>query len=216
MSVIRLVIADDHPLVLRGIGDFLDAQDGLAVVARCADGAQALEAIRTLKPDIAVLDLFMPGMGGLKVLADANKENLATRIVFLSAAIRSRDIVQAMSEGAYGLLRKDCDPDELLHCVRGVTAGQKFLPYKLLEHTRAGEEKSGAAVPIGNVLTPSEWKVVMLVAEGLANKDIARKLEITEGTVKTHLNHIFQKTGVTNRTALANLALQQIEYESLR
>jgi two-component system nitrate/nitrite response regulator NarL len=216
MNVIRLVIADDHPLVLRGISDFLDAQAGLAVVARCANGADALEAIRTLKPEIAVLDLLMPGMNGLEVLADANKENLATRIVFLSAAIRSRDIVQAMSEGAYGLLRKECDPDELLHCVRAIAAGQKFLPYKLLEHTRADEGKSGAAVPIGNLLTPSEWKVVMLVAEGLSNKDIARKLQITEGTVKTHLNHIFQKTGVTNRTALANLAFQQIEYESLR
>jgi DNA-binding NarL/FixJ family response regulator len=215
MTTIRLVVADDHPLVLRGISDFLDAQAGLTVVARCVNGAQALEAIRMFKPEIAVLDLMMPGMNGFEVLAAANEDNLVTRIVFLSAAIRSRDIARAMSEGIYGILRKDSDPDELLRCVRTVALGQKFLPFELLERTRAEEVQQHAAVPVGNLLTPSEWKVVALVADGLSNKEIARKLRITEGTIKTHLNHIFQKTAVTNRTALANLAFQYSDNESL-
>lgn len=212
MSVIRIVIADDHPLVLRGIRDFLAAQEGLAVVACCADGTQALQAIRTLKPEVAVLDLTMPGMHGIEVLVGANKENLATRVVFLSASIRPHDIVRAMSEGAYGLLLKDCDPDELLHCVRAVAAGQRVLPFRLPAQAGADDVERDDAVSIGDVLTPTEWKVINLVADGFPNKAIARTLNVTEGTVKTHLKHIFRKTSVTNRTALANLVFHGTKY----
>jgi two-component system, NarL family, nitrate/nitrite response regulator NarL len=207
MSIIRVIVADDHPLVLKGISDFIDSQSDVEVLERCIEGQLALEAIRELKPDVAVLDLSMPDLSGLAVLQTANSEALPTRIVLLSAFISSRDIMTAMAEGARGILVKDCAPDELLRCVRNVAAGEKHLPYELFERVR-GQESRANAVPVEKLLTASEWTVASLAAQGLSNKEIARKLEITEGTAKIHLHHVFRKLQISNRTALAQVAFR--------
>lgn len=204
MSVIQLLIADDHPMVLRGLGDFLRSVPDVEVVGAYSDGAQALQAIRDLKPDVAILDLAMPVLNGLDVLAAVQGESLRTKIVFLTALAGTRDIMTAMADGAYGLLLKDATPEEMLFSLREVAAGRKHLPFELL---RRSHDRQTKAVPIQKLLTQREWKVMELAARGLSNKEIARKLKMTEGTAKVHLHHIFQKTGVNNRTALANVAL---------
>jgi len=204
MSVIQLLIADDHPMVLRGLGDFLGSVPDMEVLAACTDGAQALQAIRDLKPDIAILDLAMPLLNGLDVLAAVKHENLGTKIVFLTALAGTSDIVSAMADGAHGLLLKDAAPEEMLFSLREVAAGRKHLPFELLRH---GQDRKTKLIPTQKLLTNREWKVMELAARGLSNKEIARKLNMTEGTAKIHLHHIFQKTGVNNRTALANVAL---------
>ena len=208
MNAIQILIADDHPMVLRGLGEFLGSVPDMKVVAACPDGAQALQAIRDLKPDIAILDLAMPVLTGLDVLAAIQEENLGTKIVFLTALAGTRDIMSAMAEGAYGLLMKDATPEEMLFSLREVAAGRKHLPFELLRH---GQDRKSKPIPTRMLLTNREWKVMELAARGLSNKEIARKLNMTEGTAKVHLHHIFQKTGVNNRTALANVALLRVK-----
>jgi two-component system nitrate/nitrite response regulator NarL len=208
MNAIQILIADDHPMVLRGLGEFLASVPDMKVVAACPDGAQALQAIRDLKPDIAILDLAMPVLTGLDVLAAIQEENLGTKIVFLTALAGTRDIMSAMAEGAYGLLMKDATPEEMLFSLREVAAGRKHLPFELLRH---GQDRKSKPIPTRMLLTNREWKVMELAARGLSNKEIARKLNMTEGTAKVHLHHIFQKTGVNNRTALANVALLRVK-----
>jgi two-component system nitrate/nitrite response regulator NarL len=205
MNVIRVIVADDHPLVLRGIVDFLATAKDICIVGACADGVQALNSIRELKPDLAMLDLSMPHMNGLDVLTAANRENLATRVLFLAAAASPRDIITAMAEGAYGFLQKDSQPHELLHCIREIADGRKCMPFELFG--RAQEiEASTTPIPVEKLLTQREWKVMALAAEGLSNKEIGRRLNITAGTAKIHLHNIFRKVGVKGRIALANVA----------
>ena len=205
MRTIRVLIADDHPMILQGLGDFLGSVPDMKIIDACPDGARALQAIRILKPDIAILDLWMPALNGLEVLEIIQNEKLETRIVFLTALAGPRDIITAMAEGAYGLLLKDSAPDQMLRCLRDVAAGHKHLPFELLEHNRPNRDER---IPIQSLLTPREWKVMALAAKGCSNKEIGRKLNMTEGTAKIHLHHIFKKTGVNNRTALATLPLR--------
>jgi two-component system nitrate/nitrite response regulator NarL len=208
MSVIRVLVADDHPLVLKGICDFVGSQPGIDLVARCIDGEEALAAIRAMKPDVAVLDLTMPNLVGLEVLQAATTEQLPTRVMFLSAFVGTREIMSAMAEGAWGILVKDCAPDALLACIRKVAAGERHLPYELLARAR-DEESAGKGIPIEKLLTESEWLVAALAAQGLSNKQISRKLKIAEGTAKIHLHHVFRKLNINSRTALANITFRQ-------
>ena len=193
-----------NPMVLRGLGDFFGSVPDMKVVSACTDGTQALQAIRDLKPDIAILDLAMPILNGLEVLSVVQQEKLGTKIVFLTALASTRDIMSAMADGAYGLLLKDEAPEDMLFVLREIAAGRRHLPFGFL---RRGHDRQTKPIPIEKLLTHREWRVMELAARGLSNKEIARRRNMTEGTAKLHLHHIFQKTGVKNRTALANVAL---------
>jgi DNA-binding NarL/FixJ family response regulator len=210
MSVIRIILADDHPLVLRGIRELLAHVTDIDVVAVCTDGAQALHAVRQLKPHVAVLDLSMPGLTGLEVVTAIQAEGLATRALLLAATATSREVMSAMAAGAYGFLLKESQPDDLLKAIRDIAAGHKCLPFELFDQKLA-HNGAIAPIPIQDVLTQSEWRVMDLAAKGLSNKEIARQLNISEGTAKVHLHHIFRKVGVDNRTALANIAIQHAD-----
>jgi two-component system nitrate/nitrite response regulator NarL len=202
MNAINVIIVDDHPFVLKGIADFLKTAGDINVVALCRDGQMALEKIRELQPDVAIVDLSMPKMTGFEVLVAATKEKLLTRFLFLAALASPSDIMTAMAEGAYGFLQKDSRPHELLHNIREIAAGRKCLPYELISRSVHDESLK----PSLEKLTLREWKVVALAAAGESNKEIGRKLNISAGTAKVHLHHIFRKIGVKNRTALAAIA----------
>jgi DNA-binding NarL/FixJ family response regulator len=208
MTTIALVIADDHPLVLKGAAEYLCAGPDLKLARACSNGAEALEAIREFAPTVAVLDLNMPEMSGIEVLRAVAQEGLPTKVIILAGAPGPRDLIMAMAEGAYAFLSKDCQPEELSHAVREAVAGRRTYPFELFgqfqEHAR-GQTK---ALPVEKLLTRREWKVMAFAAEGLSNKEIARRLSITAGTAKIHLHHVFQKIGVKNRTALANIAMR--------
>lgn len=208
VSVIRVIIADDQPLFLKGISDFLNSERDISVVDTCTDGAQALDKISRLKPAVAILNIAMPNINGLEVLTAANRETLPTRILFLTAHANPREIIAAMAADAYGFLQKDSQPDELLRCVRSIATGQKCVPFELLTNFQ-DNTRQGDRIPIDTLLlTQREWKVMELAAKGLSNKEIARNLNVTAGTAKLHLYHIFKKVGVNNRTALATLAVK--------
>ena len=205
MSPISVVVADHHPIVVRGLCDVF-SQNGLNVVAACVDGIQAIKALRELRPDVAVLDMYMPGADGLQVLATANSDNLNTRILFLSAAVSSRVVMTAMAEGAYAILFKDSNPDEIVSCVRDAADGKKRLPFEIFERVREKESEIAQNLT-ARKLTKREWKVAALAAQGFSNKEIARELLISEGTAKIHLHHVFKKLQVTTRVALAHVKL---------
>jgi two-component system, NarL family, nitrate/nitrite response regulator NarL len=207
-SRLSIVVADDHPVVLRGIVEVLQSSRNMKVVATCSHGTAAMEAIRTIAPDVAVLDIAMPGVNGVEVLTHIATTGGETKVVFLTATVPDKQILAAMSRGAKAIMFKDAAPEDLVECVRKVASGGTWFPSELVD--AALERETGRQLHverISQLLTAREREIMLLVAEGLPNKLVARRLVVSEGTVKIHLHNIYQKLGVANRTALTALAL---------
>jgi len=210
MRCTSVVIADRHPVVLQGLTNVLGAESGFKVVASCSDGTDCVDAIRRLVPDIAILDISLPGLTGLEILAIANSENLPTRLVFFTASIDDRELVMSAAAGAYGVIPKDATPEFMLQSLRQVADGQRLLPLPSADPAVSREQGNIAiAENVLTVLTDRERQIMRLVSEGLSNKEIGRRLNIADGTIKVHLHHIFQKLEISNRTVLAALAISQ-------
>jgi two-component system, NarL family, nitrate/nitrite response regulator NarL len=207
MRCINVLIADRHPVVLQGLMNLLGAESGFKVVASCSDGTNCIEAIRRFVPDIAILDISMLGLTGLEILAIANSESLPTRLVFFTASIDDRELVVSAAAGAYGVIPKDVTPEILLQSLRQVADGQRLLP--LPSSDQVSREQSAVRENALMVLTDREHQIMCLVSEGLSNKEIGRRLNISDGTIKVHLHHIYEKLEISNRTALAALAISQ-------
>jgi two-component system nitrate/nitrite response regulator NarL len=215
MRCTTVVIADRHPVVLQGLTNVLGAESSFKVVASCSDGMNCIEAIRRLVPDIAILDISMPGLTGLEILTIANSENLATRLVFFTASIEDRELVMSAAAGAYGVIPKDVTPEILVQSLRQVADGQRLLPLPSTDQAVVREQGNIAITEnVLTVLTDRERQIMALVSEGLSNKEIGRRLNIADGTIKVHLHHIYQKLEISNRTVLAGLAISQSENRS--
>lgn len=200
---IRIVLCDDHPIVLEGIAALLQGDSRFRVVARCADGEQCLRAIHDLAPDLALIDLAMPGMNGLEVLDAAARKRLPVRIAILTATRNAADVARAYRAGAWGILLKDAAPGEILAALAEIAAGRRALPMALVENAFAEERVEQARPGPLDALTARERQVMDLVGRGLSNRAIAEQLGLSEGTIKNHLHSIFEKLGVANRTELA-------------
>ena len=205
-----IVIADRHPIVREGIASILAAQHDFAIVAACRDGISCVEAIRRFVPDIAVLELSMPDLSGPDILAMVKGDHLATRVVFFTTSITERELGAVMAEGAYGALTKDAEPEILVRMLRQVAQGHAVLPVPSPELEGYQDETVGREKPL-RLLTDRERQIMALVSEGLSNKEIGRRLNVSDGTIKVHLHHIFQKLEIANRTVLAALAISQQE-----
>lgn len=205
---VSIVVADDHPIVLSGLIMLLKQNRWIEIVASCVDGVEAINAIRSLKPDIALLDMKMPSLNGLQVLETITSEAIATRVILLAATLSDDEIVAAAEANAYGIILKESAPDVLTQCVNACAAGQKWLPTELVDEAfeRVRNDRS-QILEIAPLLTRREIEIMLKVAEGFSNKDVGRQLNITEGTVKMHLHSIYQKVGVGNRTSLANFTI---------
>jgi two-component system nitrate/nitrite response regulator NarL len=203
MSYIRIVIAHPHPVIVRGLSSVLEAQREFEIVARCADVASCIEAIRVFKPDITIAGISMPGIGGLEILSFANSDDGSTRVVLFATAVEEGDLQTLADAGASAVLSQDVDPETLVQVLRRVAGSQR-----LRASDRAAPEVQSANTEKA-ALTDRERQIMRLVSEGLSNKEIGRRLNLTDGTIKVHLHHIFQKLDVTNRTALAALAMSQ-------
>jgi DNA-binding NarL/FixJ family response regulator len=205
---ISIVLADDHPVVLHGVADILRAEPDMNVLAACSDGTAAVQSIRQFAPDIAVLDIAMPGLNGLEVLADIVADGFKTKVVFLTAVATDHHVLAAIANGAKGIVLKDAAPDSLVDCVRDIAAGKQWFPTDVVEAALKRDARRRAESDhFIRKLTTREQQIVVLVAEGLPNKNIARRIGLTEGTVKIHLHNIYGKLEVPNRTALTALAI---------
>jgi len=206
---IRLVVTDDHPIVLQGLQLLFERQSDFEVVATCANAAATLEAVRSQRPDILVLDLRMPNHNGLDVLRAIAEERTPCRTVLLTAAITDAETVEAIRLGAAGLVLKESPPDALLQCIRRVHEGGGWIDREPAARAAVVMDRGEAARRAIDTLTPREVEIVRMVAQGLRNKIIGERLSISEGTVKVHLHNIYEKLGVGGRLELVLYAQQQ-------
>lgn len=210
MRRIRLAIADRHPVVLQGLISILTPQRDFEIVASCSDGASCVEAIRNLSPDVALLEGALPDVTGAEILAIANAERLSTRLVFFAGLIEHGDLVAAIATGACSVISKHASPEMLVQYLRLVADGGTLLLGPSPGLVPAGREGNSAIAENGlAALTDREREIMRLVSEGLSNKAVARRLNISQGTIKVHLHHIYQKLEINNRTVLAALAISQ-------
>lgn len=204
---IRLVIADDHPIVLDGLERLFSLESDFEIVGRCSNGEEAIESVRAHDPDLLIVDLRMPLRSGLSVIRELMQDDDPPRIVVLTAALDEDEVLEAIRLGARGVVLKEMAPRILVQCIRAVEAGERWVDGELLGRAL---DRSPRKTPVpASSLTPRETEVVRLVAEGLRNKEIAEKLQISEGTVKIHLHSIYEKLQIGGRVELSVLAREQ-------
>jgi len=200
---IRLVLADDHPIVLGGLEGLFRLELDFQVVARCVNGEETLAAVRRHRPDVLILDIHMPRKDGMTVLRELHREKLPTQVVLLAAELDEDDALEALRLGVRGMVLKELAPQMLVQCVRKVYAGEQWIEKRAFSQaldTLLRREAGGREV--AQVLTPREIEMVRMVAGGLRNREMSQRLAISEGTVKIHLHHIYRKLKVDNRVEL--------------
>jgi DNA-binding NarL/FixJ family response regulator len=205
---IRILVVDDHPVVRRGLRAFLDTRDGMAVVGEAGDGEAAVAEAARLRPDVILMDLLMPGIGGLEAIGRIRAADPAARILVLTSFSSADQVVPAVRAGAAGYLLKDAAPEEVETAVRAVHRGEARLDPQVTA-TVLAEVAQPAAGPDEAALltlTPREREVLALLARGLTNAQLARELVVSEKTVKTHVSSILAKLRLSDRTQAALFA----------
>jgi DNA-binding NarL/FixJ family response regulator len=202
---ITVLIADDHPVVRQGLAVLLEVQDDLALIGEASDGPEAVRLTLERAPDVLLLDLRLPVLDGMGVLAQLRERRAPTRVLVLTSTTGPTGPALALQAGAAGFLYKDVDPDALVRAIRSVHDGNTVLAPEaagLLTGAPAGDIRGIGA------LTAREREVLALIAEGQSNREIARALRVAEKTVKTHVSAVLAKLGVADRTQAALLAVR--------
>lgn len=204
MTRIRIVIADDHPIVRAGLQGLLSSQPDFEVIGEASNGHEALELVRTHQPDVVLVDLRMPRLDGVGTTREIRRISPRTNVLILTTYETDADVLRAIEAGAIGYLLKEAPRDELFRAIRATAVGQSVLSpsvaSRLVERSRGTDDRA---------LSAREIEVLMHVAKGTSNKLIARDLRISEATVKTHLLHIFAKLRVDDRTAAVTVAIER-------
>lgn len=216
-ATVRIVIADDHPIVRDGLKKLLLLEDDFEVIGEAGDGREVLDKVQELDPDVLLLDLRMPNLDGLSALQALQQTNKRTRVIVLTASEDKNEFVQAMKLGCSGIVLKQTAPDLIVKSIRKVNAGEIWLD----SHTTAAVMRQFQTGTEGNnsgpggkgrersPLSAREREIVALVAQGYKNKEMAEKMFISEQTVKNHLHNIFDKLGVSDRLELALYAIHK-------
>ena len=209
MSVkIRILVVDDHTVVRKGLCALLSGEKyGIDVIGEAADGQEAIEKSHSLQPQVILLDLAMPGMGGLEAIPAILQGNPEAHILVLSSFAEDEQVVEAIKSGALGYLRKDSSPDELVSTIHNVALNRMSLPPDLVRKAMLGAQQPEEN-RIPNALTDREVDVLRCVAQGYSNKQTASELSISITTVRTHISNLLRKLSLENRTQLALYASQ--------
>jgi DNA-binding NarL/FixJ family response regulator len=211
MKKIKVLIADDHHMVRQGIKQILELENDIEVVSQASNGEEAVKLSREYKPDVILMDINMPGMNGLQAIEELKKEEGIYKVVVLTIHQDREYLFKTIQLGAEGYVLKDAEASVLIEAIRTVYEGNTYIQpnmtselvreyTRISTHTRSKEEE--------NVLTSREVEVIGLIAEGLINKEIAKKLYISEKTVKNHVSNIFKKLNVSDRTQAAIYAFK--------
>jgi DNA-binding NarL/FixJ family response regulator len=198
---IRILLADDHFVVRMGLSTLINTHDDMSVVGEAANGKQAVEMFRALRPDVTLMDLRMPEMNGVEAIIAIRAQEPDARIIVLTTYDGDEDIYRAFQAGARAYLLKDMHHDDLLGALKAVHQGQRFIPPAIANRLAERIPRSE--------LTTRELEVLKLIVKGMSNREIAATLFITEGTVKIHVNNLPGKLGVSDRTKAATTALQR-------
>jgi DNA-binding NarL/FixJ family response regulator len=209
---VRIVVADDHPVVRFGVKNMLLGEEGFEVVGEAADGEQAITETIELEPDILLLDMQMPKLPGLEAMRAIMSRSPRVKILLLTSTISTQQVIEALQIGARGIVLKDSVAGDLGESIRAVLSGDYWIGGQRVANLLTALHdlmQQAAAVPERKTygLTPRELEVVTCIVEGCSNKDIARQYTISEETVKRHLSNIFDKTGVSTRLELALFAI---------
>jgi DNA-binding NarL/FixJ family response regulator len=207
---IRVLIVEDHNVVRQGLVALINLAEGIQVVGEAADGVEAIAQFRKLQPDVTLVDLRLPKLSGVEIIQRVRSETPQARFVVLTTYDGDEDIYRALKSGAKAYLLKGMTSEELISTIREVAAGRSHIPAAIAERLaeRMGTED----------LTPREADVLEQIVQGKSNKEIATELDISEATVKTHINSLLSKLGVTDRTQAATAAIRRglVPFESLR
>jgi len=210
MEAIRVLVVEDHNVVRQGLVALLNVVEGLTVVGEAADGLEAIDQFRKHQPDITLMDLRLPRLSGVEAILRIRQEAPQARVIVLTTYDGDEDIYRALKAGARAYLLKGMTGEELVTTIRAVHAGKSHIPPAIAEKLaeRMGTEE----------LTPRESDVLKEIVSGKSNKEIASELNVSEATVKTHINSLLGKLGVTDRTQAATAAIQRgiVPLESLR
>ncbi len=216
-ATVRILIADDHPIVRDGLKKLLLLEDDFEIVGEAGDGREVLDKVQELDPDVLLLDLRMPNLDGLSTLQALQQSNRRTRVIVLTASEDKNEFVQAMKLGCSGIVLKQTAPDLIVKSIRKVHAGEIWLDSHttaaVMRQFQTGTESSGSSQSgkgrERSPLSAREREIVALVAQGYKNKEMAEKMFISEQTVKNHLHNIFDKLGVSDRLELALYAIHK-------
>ncbi len=207
-DAIRVAIADDHPVVRRGLRAFLDSLDDIEVVGEAVDGEAAVRLAVTEQPDVLLLDLKMPKLDGIGVISRLRSRGASTRILVLTSFTAQQQVIPAIQAGADGYLLKDADPSELEQAIRAVYRGDPLLAPEAAAAVMAAVSGRTPDLPELDRLTPREREVLAGLGRGLSNRGLAEELFISEKTVKTHVSSILMKLGLTDRVQAALFAVR--------
>jgi DNA-binding NarL/FixJ family response regulator len=213
---VRIIIADDHPIVRDGIRRLLSLEDDFEIVGEACDGRDVLAKVKETNPDVLMLDLRMPNLNGLAALEALQHISQQTRVIVLTASDDKDEFVHAMKLGCRGILLKQSEPELIVKCIRKVQAGEIWLDSyttaAVINQFSKSTPSANGAAPAGrerNPLSAREREIVTLIAQGYKNKEMAEKMFISEQTVKNHLHNIFDKLGVSDRLELALYAIHK-------
>lgn len=206
--IIRVLIVDDHHVVRRGLAFFLRTQDGIEIIGEGANGKEAVNLARTLKPDLILMDLVMPEMDGIQATKMINKENPDIKIMMLTSFSDQDHVIPALEAGASGYQLKDIQPDDLVASIYKIMAGENQLHPKATSHLLDNLSRGKKERNLIDDLTNRELDVLKEIAMGKSNKEIAASLFITEKTVKTHVSNLLSKLELADRTQAALFAVK--------
>lgn len=206
---IRVLVVDDHSVVREGLRAVLEMDDRIEVVGEAVDGDEAVEQARRLKPDVILMDLMMPKKNGVTATREISQEDPSPRILVLSSSADDIQVIESLRAGAKGYLLKNAMPGEVSRAIVSVYNGETPLDPAAARHLLRQFTEPSPEQPLRELLTEREMEIVALVAQGLSNRAIAQKIDISVRTVGTHISHVLEKVGADNRTQLALIALRQ-------